>query len=371
MIFSDNEIESLIKKIQNFLETHGWEIASTNNKKIIFYSPPNSLGIEGNYSVGIPQDLTSESSIRVLNSTANSLAQVYGYTKVGDLLDEASNVNNDSTPIKLTSRLIDESTYEGSIPLMQLTAFLGNLSVGIERGVKFKLESDSKASSEIAHDLLKQCYFLQTSHGSFITSIEVPNLLLKQSGLLGDRGLSSNEVMSSIFSSISFLNEKVARNNIDYESPDFLGDVTALFDVELLGSLVKVILDSDVYEIEFSLESGAGVRVTTTGPLTTNVRNNYVNFYKYVRDLLREDDDISVSGPIVELRSKDPEGDNNYIKIEADYFGDKCYITASLNNDDYKIALHAHEAKRKVYISGKGVRLKTHIRIKEIKSFSI
>ena len=74
-------------------------------------------------------------------------------------------------------------------------------------------------------------------------------------------------------------------------------------------------------------------------------------------------------GTIVELRSRDPEGDRNHIRVVADFYGDRTFITATLTNVQYQRAVDAHRNKRDVRLVGKGIRLKTQVRIAELQSF--
>jgi hypothetical protein len=99
-------------------------------------------------------------------------------------------------------------------------------------------------------------------------------------------------------------------------------------------------------------------------------RNRLKEFLDYIRDQLRGENDLDVSGTIVELRSRDPEGNRNYIRVVTVFHGDRTFISAALSNEQYQRAVDAHRNKRQVRLRGNGTRLKTQIRLLEVTDFS-
>lgn len=211
---------------------------------------------------------------------------------------------------------------------------------------------------------------MQTEVGSFVAKVEIPHTVLRQGDLFGGQPLVSTEICSALFSAIQFLNENILGDDGSFESPDTLENVIALFDVELLESLTKVMVGPEMESIDFSLEIGAQVRTSSTGWLSDERKTRLKDFLNFVREQLRGEDDIDVSGSIVELRSRDPEGNRNYIRVVSMFHGDRTFISAALSNEQYQRALDAHRNKRQVRIKGNGTRLKTQIRMTEVTDFS-
>ena len=71
----------------------------------------------------------------------------------------------------------------------------------------------------------------------------------------------------------------------------------------------------------------------------------------------------------MELRSRDPHGNRNHIGIATTLQGDRTFVTATLNNEQYDVAVVAHRAKGVVRLKGKGMQLKTQLRVTEIEIF--
>jgi hypothetical protein len=244
------------------------------------------------------------------------------------------------------------------------------MEAGLYRSAKFKLGEETKETKLIAQRFAKECLFLQTEQGSFVAKVEIPHSVLKQGDLFGAAPIVSTEVCSSFFSALQFLNENILDSDNAFDEERTLDDSLALFDVELLESLTKVLVEPDMNAIEFSLQVGTQVRTSSTGPLSEERKARLKDFLNFVREQLRGENDLDVSGQIVELRSRDPEGNKNYIRVVSDYHGDRTFISATLTNDQYQLALNAHRDKRRVRLRGNGTRLKTQIRLTEITEFT-
>ena len=167
------------------------------------------------------------------------------------------------------------------------------------------------------------------------------------------------------------LNERIADDDIDFESPEVLADAIALFEVELLESLTKIVIAPEIETIDFSMEVGTQVRTTSTGVLTEEKTDRLKNFLAFVRDQLRGENDLDISGSIIELRSRDPEGNKNHILVVTQFRGDRTFVSATLTNEQYQLAHDAHIKKRQVRLKGAGIRFKTQIRVVELTEFIV
>jgi hypothetical protein len=362
------DLAQLAERLRTFLTEAGW-VESRRARGLVFFNPPLSLGIQGKYSIALPENPGKAGVGSLLHGAANSLVGIYGYGSLGDLLNRAASLNDLSQPSRLITRFVDGSTRTGGMPLASLAAYVHSIETGLYRSAKFKLGAETKETKLIAQRFAKDCLFLQTEQGSFIAKVEVPNSILRQGDLFGGEPLVSTEVCSSLFSAIQFLNERILGDDDSFESPDTIANAIALFDVEMLESLTKALVGPEMETIEFSLEVGAQVRTSSTGWLSDEKKNRLKEFLDFIRDQLRGEDDLDVSGSIVELRSRDPEGNRNYISVVSMFHGDRTFVSATLSNEQYQRALDAHRNKRQVRLRGNGTRLKTQIRMIELTDF--
>lgn len=361
---------TLAERLRSFMLDAGWTPAR-ENRGLSFFSPPDSLGIRGKYTIALPNDPTQSSVNGLIYGAADALVQVYGYGygQLGDLLNRAASLSDLDRPTRIISRFLDDSTKGGAIQLAALVSYVSSMEVTLYRSAKFRLGAESKDADLAARQFAKDCFFLQTSVGSFVAKIEIPATVLRQPDLFGTPPLGSTEVTSSLFAAIQFLNEQILGTDIPFDASDILSNAISLFDVELLTSIADVLLGPELQSIDFSFELGNMVRTTSTGWLSTDKRDRLRDFVAFVKDQLRGEDNIDVVGTIVELRSRDPEGDRNHIRVVADFYGDRTFITATLTNVQYQRAVDAHRNKRDVRLVGKGIRLKTQVRIAELQSF--
>lgn len=364
-----DDFAKLAEQLQSFLEESGWA-SRREAKGLTFYYPPENLGIRGKYSIALPLDSRKPGVGSLLHGAAAALKDIYGVGDVGSLVNRAATLGDMGGPARIVSRFIDSKTEGGSIPLASLGAYTESLGKSLYYGARFKLAEDNKASRLIAQHFAKECRFLQSEVGSFIAKIEVPQTTLREADMFGREEVSSTQVCSSIFSAMQFLNDRVLNGAAPLDSEDSLSEAIILFDVELLESLAKTLTGPEMDAIDFVFEAGTIIRTTSTGWLSGEKTDRLKQFVEFIKAQLRGENDIDVSGSIVELRSRDPEGNKNYIRVESVFHGDRTFVAATLSNEQYKRALAAHENKRSVRLRGDGMRLKTQIRLTTVTDFS-
>lgn len=358
---------ALAARLRAFMEGAGWS-NTRSTRGLSFFSPPASLGIKGKYTIALPDDPARSSVSGFIFDAADALSQIYGYGQVGDLLDRAASLSDFNRPSRIVSRFSDEETRGGAIPLPAIGSYVSNIESALYRTAKFRLGDDSKAADLKAKAFAQECYFLQTSVGSFIATVEIPPTILSQGDLFDDQ-LDSTGVTSSLHSAIDFVNDRVLGTDTPFDDPDTLANAISLFDVELLTSISNAILGPELASIEFSFEIGQRVRTTSTGWISAERRERLSEFVAFFTERLRGEDRIDVVGSIVELRSRDPEGDRNHIRVAAEFYGDRTFFTATLTNIQYQYAVDAHRSKRPVRMVGRGIRLQTQVRMTFLERF--
>jgi hypothetical protein len=363
------ELQALADKLKEFIGNAGW-VAGREAKGLRFYFPPEELGVQGKYSIALPDDLSRPGSAELLSAAASSLANLYGYGRSGDMLEKASSMSVESSPVRFVSRFVDATTSSGSMPLHALTEFLNQTEKGLYNGAKFKLGGDDAVVKAVAARFSKECLFQQTKVGSFIASVEIPKSILRQADLFGREAIESTQVCSAVFSAIEFLNSRILNDIEPIDADDLLTEALVLFDVELLEALAKMIIGPQIESIDFSLELGSTTRTSSTGWINEQKIRRMTDYVSFIKKHLRGEDDIEVTGTIVELRSRDPEGSKNYIRVAAEFNGEKTFVSATLTNEQYQLAVEAHKTKRAVTLRGNGTCLKTQLRITKLIGFS-
>lgn len=277
-----NEMWNLALRLREFLARSGW-VQQRQARAMAFFYPPMSLGFEGNYSLALPVSDTVPGGDKLIFDTADALVDIYGYADVGDLLEEAASVADRSQAVRILSRFIDASTEQGALPLWALIAHLSCLEASLCLAAKFKLKHADVDADLIAERFARQCRFLQTQQGSFIASIEVPRSFLVPPDVHGEKAITSSEVSGAWFAAIQFLNERVIKDDASFEPLAILRDATALFDVALLESLTRLLTATRMNCIEFSIEIGHQLKISSTGPLARGAVQRLENFHAFFR----------------------------------------------------------------------------------------
>lgn len=363
------DFTSVVRNLAEFLIAQGWTLGR-EKAGLRYYEAPQSVGVTGGFSIALPTDPRRPGIDNLIISALDTLGEIYDRNLSG-LYEEAAATNDLASPTTLSVRFVDEKTTAGGMPLPSMAAFVQGIEKTLYEAVKFKIGDASKSTVEKAQRFIKDCAFLQTARGSFVARIEVPAVMLRQPQLLPDAppALASSQLCASLFSAIDFLNKRILQSTVDYETDDLVAHALELFNPELLDALSKVLIGPEVAEAEFAMQTGDQRRATSTGQISSENTSRLREYVKFIREHLHGIDLIDVQGPIVELRSRDPHGNRNHIGIATTFHGDRTFVTATLNNEQYDIAVVAHRAKGAVRLRGRGMQLKTQLRVTEIEAF--
>lgn len=272
-----NDVSSLIVGLKSFLDEAGWQ-EIRRVRTAVLYAAPASLGFEGSYTVALPQHASVPDAARLLHGSANALVDIYGYGSVGDLLNRAAAVTDQTVPTRFVTRFNDDTTRHGAIPLGELVTFVTTMQEGLYRCARFRMGSDTSENQANAERFVRQCRFLQTADGSFVAKVEVPIATLKPADGAGGRALVSTEVCSSFFSAIQFLNRNILEYQDAFDAPDTVSSAIALFDVELLESITTLVAGPDMESIDFFMEMGTELLYSFTGYLSAEKRQRAQDF---------------------------------------------------------------------------------------------
>lgn len=356
--------------VRTFLLEAGWSHENTGGK-FDYYTPPQELGIAERYRIALPLDPDRPGTDVLVNQALAALQQLYGF-RFTDLLGRVASKAEVLGAARLNIRFVDPETASGAIPLVALRVFLDQIQKGFYRGAKFKIDGSSHGPQNTAAEaFVQESKFLQTCEGSFIARVEVPFTLLVQADLFGREQITSHDVCAHIISGIEFINDRVLNGNDDLESDQALGEAITLFDPELLEVFSKMLVGPEAEMIEMAMQIGEQNRQSSTGRITDEKRKRLGGFVRYFKEHFYNEDAIDILGQVVELRSRDPEGNKNHIRVVADFFGDRSYFSIPLTNDQYQLAVDAHRNKLSVRVRGSGTRLKTQVRLNAVREFVI
>lgn len=350
------------KIIQQFLEYRGWEKRS-HASKFIRFAPPSELGMNESYSLIVPTNEKAPDYKDFSRKITNIISEIYSISEVKLLTVFA----NESTI--LSFRLEDKKTADGSIHLKVLDQVL-------EKTRKTLLDVASATSLNspfVEHRTIESstyyenCKYLQTEHGSFVTNIELPTkIMLKENCLFTGKQLVAENINVRLSEYFTFVVDDVFGENNTIYSDQFFEDNQNFLSVQVLEDISELLKKTNCENVHFGFLSKSYQKDISATALTDDKHKLLSNYIKFVKEKIESDVKIDVQGKIVELRSRNPESDKNYIVVSSNFKDQAIILAMHLNNVDYQTAIQAHKNNREIKIKGFAKRMKTQYKITKL-----
>lgn len=357
--------EIFIRNIISFLTARGWSLID-ENEKFLKYLPPSSFEFEEGYKLSIPKDSTAVDIGDYLNNISRILSELYqiNFEDIKILFSD----NNTIFALKIEDDEIDE----GKI-------LLPKFEILIEKLKKILLDTASfvvikrpllEHTPEEATRYLNQCKFLQTEKGSFIAKVELPqNKVLREADLIPESEILSDEVNKKLMNVIRFVSEEViTESNFD---TDYLIQNEDKINYQVLKQIQEFYLNTEIENIKYSFINNTYEESFKVVDFNSEKKDNLNNFIIAVKNKLFNEFEIDVKAVIYELKSKDPDRNNNLIKLSAIVRDVVSMISLTLDNEFYKIAVDAHKNKRYVRLRAKVKEEMTQYRVLELFEFIV
>jgi hypothetical protein len=362
-----------VSSVKRFLRARGWTSSPTAKGFESFRPPPNDPQLPERFAFFLPLEERSADDAAVVRRAVAGLAEAYGLLpeELTALIAERAIFRGSGDVSVVSTRLIGNNTTDGSISLKVFDLFLTETRRILVDSAAFAVTSAPRLDTKPpeAETFYESCRFLQTSRGSFITSIEVPSFVVQQQGF--DRPeITSQAVLESLFGVISFVTTRVMKGDQTILDEDFLIANPELISYEVLRDIEQLFAKSDSEEIEFGLKSLEYTKTVNTGTLDAIKLGDLTRFVEFVKDHTTAEIEVDAIGLVVELRSSDPGSDRNYVLIRRspDHTQDLAmYLPAAL----YRDAAAAHTSGRLVRVRGRASQLRTKFRMTLVEEFGV
>lgn len=356
----------ILDTLKNFLETKGWSLEK-ETERWLHYLAPDELGFSEPYILNVPNNIKFIDFLDSTKRIIRFLKEVYE-------IPESDNINETSDYSIMSIRLIDEITKNGVIPLTRIKEVFAELYNLIEDVGNFILTKEliNKIKSSKVSNFMNECQFMQTEKGSFVVKIKMPSNYIINDRDLFDMDIIKSEAISEKLQAIfDFVTQKVFTGSQEIKQEDFVIQNFQLLSINALDSLSSMLAKSRMEEIDFTFsKKGRSKTIKLTGIKTHNLKKlkDYVKFLEGIEP--EETVSVDYSGKIIEMKSKNPQGDNNSVTIQTDEEKPK-KITACLDNEDYQMAIDAHKDNLSVHITGIAKKLKNSLKMQVLTGFSL
>jgi len=360
---------SLASHLVAFLAARGWREGDSPRPAFRRILPPESAGL-GDYYVIAPREENTVESVRLVQSLIEPLASVFDLTPTA--LEALLRSNSAIVSIQQRST----TTSDGSVPFPVYSSLIDHLKKFLLSSASFIAEEDPLVGRipEEARYYLSRCSFLQSSVGSYVTNVRLPEGdLLAPDRLQFDQEepKASEDVNDTIQEIVPWAFDAVLNRPFGFDFSALPVPADEIFSVdafEALSTLVGTVRDG---ELNFTFNTIQASITAKSGELTPAKLGRLNEFAKRLRSSVEDQEEIHVAGRIVELRSRNPDKNRNHVYIFGKFGTHEGIVAIRVPKRDYSVAGEAHVSGRIVYASGLARRMRTQYRITKLKYFGL
>lgn len=356
----------ILEKIKSFLVNRGW-IVTTQSSKFTELLPPSVLDLPEDYKIFLPNDTNKVDINAFLNNLFEIIADLYDLTI--DDLDVVLKHNN--TVLKV--RIYDEYTEGGKISFTRFEGLIERMRNILSDTASFVIDKNMMATripSEV-NRYLNFCNFMQTEKGSFVAKIQLPSKeLIKEKELFDRNEIYSEEINQKLSEVLEFVNENIFEGEVNITEDYIIENEDKIY-IKLLKNLELFYDKAEIKNIDFSFHNINNSRIISNKNVNSIKLYKLNQFVEKIESHYFEVGYFTISGKIVALKSKNPDGQKNNVVFVGIH--DEIIITANANLDSehYKHAIEAHKYNQIITITGLAKKTKTRAKFIEITEFQV
>ncbi len=352
-------------KIISYIQNRGW-IQSRETEKFQYFRAPDSLGFEEEYELPIPSNPDSSDYTKFLKNTLFLLADIY------EISNEELEIIIEEDNTILSIRIHDNQTKDGKIGFKRFEELIDGLKDLLLDTASFVMHPDIqiKSSPAEAYRYLNYCNFLQTEVGSFIAKVELPSNEVIREPQLFDEEIRANQINAKLKSVIRYVKNSVFDSNGQFDEIHLEENLSNI-NLNILKDIEKIYDKTESRNIEFYFSDiEDSIKINTENIYNENLIK-LSNLIQSINETLNEENERTLIGRIITLKSTDPDGERNEITFASILDNMPIKVKARLNSANYQDAVNAHILKKNIQIKGILKKLKTIYRFIEIQEFDV
>ncbi len=356
--------QSIYENLTALLYNREWH-RSTATKKYDIFIPPAALGFSEEYKLYVYNRFESPGYDRDIQKSLEIIGQIYE-----EDIDELNSIVVDDRQI-LVLHIENDEVHEGhpSIPFFETLIRKSKELLHEVANFSMIQKPHFYGDSEEAERYLNYCTFLKNDAGSLITKIQLPNKEEIKENTLFENAITGKEINQNLLNVTSFINTQVIDDGNFDPTDHFLLANKPLISVNIANKLKDLYTGIDFADIEISLKGTQTTLTTVARNLTKEKMGHLTAFSRTVRERMKEISENDVYGKIVQLSSKDVDGERNSIIIEGEIKRVKSRISVPLSSEEIKEAAEAFKSNRTVAINAIFEKEKTQYKVVELKAF--
>jgi hypothetical protein len=355
-----------LRNLRRFLLARGWQL-SREGKRTDEYTAPIELELPAGFTLATPRSAEAPDVGRVLTGIATTLGELYSYSsdQLNPVIEEADSV--------LSIRIASETTGDGSIEFGSFSGILDELRGMIVHTAAFVAEEDPMVDfvPAEAQAYLDSCRFLQTARGSFVASVQMPTeAIIRDASLLNPEPKTAQAVIERMASVLDYVSSSVLAGQPEIFSAEHLQQHLDVINLSVLEDVRGLLQAVGIASLSFSFLGIDSTNEVSAGRLSAEKMAWFGQYLRFVRNQLTKDVPIELEGKVVELRSRNPQGNRNYVLVQGQFENHPTFVAVTLNNASYGVAVQAHRANRIVRVVGRARKMKTQIKVTALEAFT-
>lgn len=354
-----------VEHLHRFLEARGW-VPREAGGAFFKFTPPAELALPTGYELTLPRNTDAPDAPDFVARLIGTVASIYELTpqQVEPVLATTDTV--------FSLQIEDASTRTGSIEFARFETMLKKLRKMLLDSAAFVLVEDPILGRLPAQAslYLSQCRFLQTARGSFVANVQLPSqTVIREATLANNEPLRASAVSDRIVSVLDVVVSSVLTKRQEIFSEEFVTNHLDVLNVNVLQDIDAIFDEAANASLRLSFVGMETTRELNSGLLTADRRQSLAKYVEFVREQVAGILEIDMTGQIVELRSRNPQSNRNYVVVAGIVEHRPAFVALTLSNDLYALANQAHINSLKVHVKGAGRKMKTQIKVTKLDVF--
>lgn len=352
--------------INDLLFNRNWRLQEMKGKYSIFV-PPSLLGFSDTYKLYVYNRIDSSDYEKEIVKNLDIISQIYT-----EDVDELVSIIIEDRQI-LTLHIENENVINGHPSIPFFNTLLNKSKELLQEVANFSVIKQPHffENRDEAERYLNYCNFFKNDVGSLITKIQLPNHEEIKEQTLFENPITGREINHNLINIADFINTEIIGHDNFEPTDEFLIQNRDLVSVNVSNKLKDLYTGIDFADIEISLKGTQVNEKTTARELTKENVGNLATFSKTIRAKMKEISENDVYGKIVQLNSKNVDGEKNTILLEGEIKKVKSRIAIKLNSEQIKLAADAFKDNRTILINAILEKDKSQYKVAELKDFRV
>lgn len=357
--------QQIYTNFEKFLIERNWEKLAVEKPRYDVFSPPKNLSFDKDYLLYLPKNYNFrdfETNIIKLIEVINSI-----YT---ESIEELESIILESKEI-LSFHIESEKVKNGKISISTFPDLLSKIRKVLHETAAFTVIGKPHILDQVeeAERYINLCNFLRNDKGSLITKIELPKNESIRIANIFEEEIQAKQINKKVIDVLSFVNSDLL--DIETYEDTYLKKHQSVININVIDAIRELYNETDLADIEIELKSINKPQKTSIKGLNREKIDTLRTFTKSVREKINEIFEEVIYGKVIELSSKDVDGEKNKVKINAIVRNIDTNVIVYLSPSEYQKAIEAHKNNRLIQIEGTLEKEKTQYRVTKLRTFEV